>query len=464
MRQSGQRRPAALNAKCSINSLQVLAVLCIDFLENVMNDGSNSDRSKNLSRRSLYKLLVAGAALSIGILGCGGSETAATVEPKYYAAWTGALLDVTTARPSAVPGTAKIFDNQTVRHVLRSSIGGDSVKIKLSNLFGKTAITFSGVRVAKSAGKSAIDVSTDKEVLFGGKGSVTLAPGQEMLSDPIALQVSPLTDLAVSMFFATPTTVATVHALGVQNAFVSAGNVLSAASIVQPIADGTWQSYWGLTAVEVSSTEKTNVVVTFGDSITDGFRSTVDGYKRYPNLLDIRLKAAGQSRTSVVNAGISGNRWLNLGSGPSGNSRFERDVLNVTGVTHTIILLGINDIGNSIPTREPTQAVTVEELTFSLETAISKAKAKGIKVLVATILPYKGAAYYSDSGEVMRVAVNAWIRNNKVIDGVVDFDKIMQSSSDPAVMNPLYDAGDFLHPNDAGYAAMAAAIDLAKLQ
>lgn len=424
-----------------------------------MSDFSIFDKFVNISRRSLYKLLLVGSVLSIGLLGCGGS----TVESKYYASWTGALLDVTTSRPSAVPGTAKIFNNQTVRHVLRSSLGGDSVKIKLSNLFGKSAITFTGVRVANSTGKSTIDVSTDKEVLFEGKGSLTLAPGQEMLSDPIALQVSPLTDLAVSFYFATPTTVATVHALGMQNAFVSAGNVLSAASIVQPI-EGTWQSYWGLTAVEVSSTEKTNVVVTFGDSITDGFRSTVDGNKRYPNILDLRLKAAGESRTSVVNAGISGNRWLNLGSGPSGNSRFERDVLNVSGVTHTVILLGINDIGNSIPAREPTQAVTVEELTFSLETAISKAKAKGIKVLVGTILPYKGAAYYSDSGEVMRVAVNAWIRNNKVIDGVVDFDKIMQNPTDPASMNPLYDTGDYLHPNDAGYAAMAAAIDLTKLK
>ena len=125
-----------------------------------MNDGSNFDRFGKLSRRSLYKLLVVASALSIGLWGCGGN----TVESKYYASWTGALLDVTTARPSAVPGTAKIFDNQTVRHVLRSSIGGDSVKIKLSNLFGKSAITFSGVRVAKSTGKSTIDVSSDKEV------------------------------------------------------------------------------------------------------------------------------------------------------------------------------------------------------------------------------------------------------------------------------------------------------------
>lgn len=424
-----------------------------------MSDFTTLDRFVIKSRRSLSKLLVVGSIFSIGLLGCGGS----TVESKYFASWTGALLDVTTSRPSAVPGTALMFNNQTVRHVLRSSLGGDSVKIKLSNLFGKSAITFTSVRIAKSLSKSTIDVSTDKQVLFEGKEFLTLAPGKEMLSDPVALQVTPLTDLAVSIYYASPTTVATVHALGMQNAFVSGGNVLSESSIVQPI-EGTWQSYWGLTAVEVSSTEKTNVVVTFGDSITDGFGSTIDGNKRYPNLLDLRLKAAGESRTSVVNAGISGNRWLNLGSGPSGNSRFERDVLNVSGVTHTVILLGINDIATSIPAREPTQSVTVEELTFSLEMAISKAKAKGIKVLVGTLLPYKGSANYSDGGEAMRVAVNLWIRNNKFIDGVLDFDKIMQNPIDSNSMNPLYDSGDYLHPNDAGYAAMAAAIDLTKLK
>lgn len=416
----------------------------------------------SLTKRNFVKLVIAGAALTGGLVACGGGGDSRP-ESTFYAAWTGSLLDVTTARPNGIPGAAKIFENQTVRHILRVSVGGETLKIKVSNLFGKAPITFSGVRVAKSAGTSMIDVGSDREVLFGGKGAITLEPGAELLSDVVSLTLAPLTNIAVSMYFDKPTTVQTVHALGMQNAYVSAGNVLSAASITAPIA-GTWQSYWGLTAVETSSFEKTNVVVAFGDSITDGFRSTVDGQKRYPDQLDARLKSAGLTRTSVVNAGISGNRWLNLGAGPSGNSRFERDVINVSGVTHTIILLGINDIGNSIPAREPTQAVTVEELTFSMATVIAKAKAKGIKVFVGTILPFKGAAYFSDSGESTRQAINAWIRGNKVVDGVIDFDKLMQNPADPTSLNPAFDADDHLHPNDAGYAAMAAAIDLAKLQ
>ena len=427
-----------------------------------MKNAFTTHQLGSLTKRNFVKLLIAGAALTGALAGCGGGSDSRP-ESIFYAAWTGSMLDVTTARPNGIPGTAKIFENQTVRHVLRVSLGGDTLKVKVSNLFGKAPITFSGVRVAKSTGTSTIDVGSDREVLFGGKGAITLEPGAELLSDPVGLNLEPLTNIAVSMYFDKPTTVATVHALGVQNAYVSAGNVLSAASITAPVA-GTWQSYWGLTAVETSSVTKTNVVVTFGDSITDGFRSTVDGLKRYPDQLDARLKSAGMTRTGVVNAGISGNRWLNLGSGPSGDSRFERDVVNVTGVTHTIILLGINDIGNTIPAREPTQVVTVEGLTSSMATAIAKAKAKGIKVFVGTILPFKGAAYYSDSGESMRQAVNAWIRSNKVIDGVIDFDKLMQNPADPASLNPAFDADDRLHPNDAGYAAMAAAIDLSKLQ
>lgn len=413
-------------------------------------------------RRSLIKLFVAATALSVGLFGCGGSDNDnGSPESRYYASWTGSMLDATQARASATPPVAAVFNNQTVRHVLRLSLGGDTFRIKVSNLFGKTPITFSGVHVAKSTGGSNIDVSSNVAVTFSNQPTTTLAAGAELLSDPIKLSVTPLSNVAVTMYFAAPTEVATVHALGRQTAYIGAGNQLSAATIPAAAADQR-QSYYGLTAVEAASTEKTKVVVTFGDSITDGFNSTVDAAKRYPNQLDDRLKAAGSTRTSVVNAGISGNRWINDITGPNGNSRFDRDVLNVAGVTHTIILLGVNDIRNSF--RFPNEAVTTDQLITSMAAAVSKAKAKGVKVLVGTILPCKGETFCPASVDAQRQIINAWIRNNRDADGVVDFDRVMQNPDDPAAMNPTYDSGDHLHPNDAGYGAMAAAIDLAKLQ
>lgn len=418
----------------------------------------------SFTRRSFFRSLAAAAVLAAGLWGCGSDDdTGSAAQRRSYASWTGALSDADTTLPGRPTPQVQVFNNQTVRHVLRLSLGGDEVRVKVSNLFGREPVTFSGVRLARSTGQSNIDTTTDRAVTFGnGQGSVTVAAGAETLSDPVALPVTPLSTVAVSLYFASPTSMPTVHALGRQTTYIGAGNQLSAASIPAATADQR-QSYYGVSVVETSSVEPASVVVTFGDSITDGFNSTVDATKRYPNQLDDRLKAAGLTRVGVVNQGISGNRWLNEVSGPSGNSRFDRDVLGVSGVTHTIILLGINDIGFS-EAAAPTQAVTADQIIASMDAAVSKAKARSIKVLLGTLLPYKGAAYYSAAGEAKRQAVNAWIRNNRNIDGVIDFDRVMQSATDPLAMNPAYDSGDHLHPNDAGYGAMAAAIDLARLQ
>jgi lysophospholipase L1-like esterase len=410
-------------------------------------------------RRRFIAALFAAAALATGLNGCGDNDG---LRPgAFYASWTGSLSDATQSLPGATAPAPQAFSNQTVRHVLRLSLGGEAIRIKVSNLFGREPITFSSVHVARSTGASSIDVGTDRPVTFAGQASTTVPAGAEVMSDAIPLAVASLSNIAVSMYFATPTTVATVHALGRQTAYVGVGDQSSAASIP---AAGTsqLQSYYGITVVEALIRDRARVVVTFGDSITDGFNSTVDAAKRYPNQLDDRLKAAGFARTGVVNAGISGNRWLNDVAGPNGNGRFERDVLAVAGVTHTIILLGINDIG--FASIVPAQTVSEEQITTSMAAAITKAKAKRVKVYVATLLPFKGAGYYSTAGEAKRQAVNAFIRTNRDIDGVIDFDKVMQSSTDPLAMNPAYDSGDHLHPNDAGYGAMAAAIDLQKLE
>ena len=411
-------------------------------------------------RRTVIKSFFVATALAAGLLGCGGGNDT-PLESRYYASWTASMLDATQARAGTTPPVAQVFSDQSIRHVLRLSLGGDAFRLKVSNLFGKTPITFSGVQVARSTGGSSIDVSSSRAVTFNGQASVTVAAGTELLSDPVPLAVTPLANMAVTMYFAAPTAVATVHAVGRQTAYIGAGNLLSAATIPAAATEQR-QSYYGLTAVEAASTEKANVVVTFGDSITDGTNSTVDAAKRYPNQLDDRLKATGLIRTGVVNAGISGNRWINDITGPNGNGRFDRDVLNVPGVTHAIILLGVNDLRNSF--RFPAEAVTTDQLIAAMGTAVSKSKAKGLKVLVGTILPCKGEAFCPASVDAQRQVVNTWIRNNRDVDGIVDFDRVIQNPADPTAINPLYDSGDHLHPNDVGYGVMAAAIDLAKLQ
>jgi lysophospholipase L1-like esterase len=394
-----------------------------------------------------------------------GTGTGVTTPPQsaFFASWTAPMLDATNAIPGTASASAQSFNNQSIRQPVRLSLGGDTLRMKVSNLFGKSAVTFSGIHVAKSgAPPNAIDTSTDRVVTFGGQASVTLAPGAEMMSDTVALPTSALSMLAVTMYFASPTTLPTVHSDGRQTTYIVPGDQMSAAAVVAAGAD-LRASYFGLTAIETSSTSGAKVVVAFGDSQTDGFASSFDANKRYPNQLDDRLKAAGLARTGVVNAGISGNRWLNDFAGPSGNSRFDRDVLGVTGATDVIILEGLNDIGFGVDPA-PFQAVSAQQIIDSIAAAVAKAQARGLKAFVGTLLPYRGAGYFSEDGETKRQAVNAWIRANSAgADGVIDFAQVMASAADASVMNPAYDSGDHLHPNDSGYAAMAAAIDLSRL-
>lgn len=441
----------------------------------------------------LLKSLLVAAALALGLSACGGGGgavdagitpspgtpppaattpnpttpgTGTTTSPpaaevRFYASWTAALQDVTAGLPGTTAPAAPSFDNQTIRQVVRLSLGGDTLRIKVSNRFGKTAVTFSGVRVARSNGGSAIEATSDRAVTFGGQASVSLAAGAESISDPVALPVAALSHIAISSYFAAPTPMPTMHISARQTAYVAAGNQLSAPSIAAVGADRR-ESYYGLGAVETSSSDAARVVVAFGDSTTDGFGSAMDADRRYPNLLDDRLKAAQFTRTGVVNAGIGGNRWLHDFAGPSGNSRFERDVLGVAGATHAIVLMGINDIGFGVDPA-PSQEVSAQQIIDSIAAAVSRSKASGIKVLLATLMPYKGAGYFSPAGETKRQTVNAWIRGNPDA-AVVDFDLVMRNPADPAALNPAYDSGDHLHPNDAGYAAMANAVELARLQ
>jgi lysophospholipase L1-like esterase len=406
---------------------------------------------------------VACVALELGLSCLVGVGCSDDPRPAEYAVWTASpqshaeLLPFPDV-PAPVPQT---FSNQTVRQILHVSAGGDELRVQLSNLYGSAPLTIDAVGVAPSTGGGSIDAAAEQRLTFAGAGAVTIPAGQAMWSDYASLALAPETDLAVSLFVGGEAPVGTVHSLGQQTVYVASGDVVSAAAL--PDTSDTRQSYYWLTEVDAVGQARPDVVVAFGDSITDGYNSTVDANTRYPNFLSQRLlDAAGPGKYSVVNAGISGNRVLNDVIGPAGVSRFQRDVLGVSGVTDVIILLGVNDIG--FASFVPEQAVSAQAIIDGLSGLVGDANSFGAPVLLGTLLPFKGAAYYDEAGEAKRQAVNAWIRSNADVLGVIDFDQVMQDSADPLSLSPAYDSGDHLHPNDQGYAAMASAIDAASLE
>lgn len=400
-----------------------------------------------------------------------GLLSAACLPPPWFATWYAApqnyniLFPGTTVPPISV-------SNQSIRQIVHTSHGGNLIRVKLTNFFGTTPVTFGEARVARSIGNGGVDLSTDRRLRFDGASSVTLAPGEERWSDPVNLPVSTHTDLAVSLYVPLNTPVVTTHTIGLQTNYLSTGNQVGAATMGN--ATATSMYYW-LSEIDAStvwspgdatdlSAHPYKVVVAFGDSITDGYGSTPDTNRRWPNDLDNRVQAALQDsgRVSVVNAAIAGNRWIYDGVGPAGVTRFAHDVAGVSGASHVLILLGINDIG--IGELIPQQNVSADQIIAAMQATIAQAKARHIKIYLATITPYNGASYYDAAGELKREAVNAFVRSANGADGVLDFDQVVRDPSNPTTLLPAYDAGDHLHPNDAGYQAMANSIDLGVLE
>jgi lysophospholipase L1-like esterase len=225
-----------------------------------------------------------------------------------------------------------------------------------------------------------------------------------------------------------------------------------------------------VTGLDVMAASDTRVIVAFGDSITEGAgsRDREAVPMRYPDRLAARLRpATGRAgRFAVVNAGISGNRLLADVVGPKGLARFDRDVLWQSGVTHVVILIGINDIGFSLPegSAPAVGLPSADQITMGLQQLIQRARDKGVKVLLGTLLPFRGAGYWSEEKEARRQAVNRWIRGRTDVDAVVDFDAVLRNPGRPDTLSAFYDSGDHLHPGNAGYAAMAGAIDLRELE
>jgi lysophospholipase L1-like esterase len=375
-------------------------------------------------------------------------------KPKWVGTWAASpmLADGRWMRP---------VTNSTLREIVHISNGGAQVRLRFTNEFGIDPLTISNAQVALSAGGSDIKAGTGHAVMFGGAASIRLAPGGVIYSDPVDFAVAPLSDLAVSFFVPSQNLRAeTAHLAAAQDNFIADGDQTAAISLTQPKTAMSWYFFDG---IDVPAVGSARAVVTLGDSITDGTASTRNANRRWPNVLAERLKQEpGMENVAVLDEGIGGNRVLNEQSGPSALSRFDRDVLGQNGVKYLMILEGINDIGRLANTRmmAPEDDITAQNLEHALTQLADRAHEHGIKVYAATLTPYGGAGYWSEKGEQVRKDYNNWIRTSGVFDGVVDFDKITTDPANPDRFNPTYDSGDHLHPNDAGYKAMGAGVDL----
>jgi lysophospholipase L1-like esterase len=361
-----------------------------------------------------------------------------------------------------VPGLANTgFNNQTLRQVVHTSIGGHEVRVRLST-FGSNAVTIGAAHVALHDRGAAIVAGSDRALTFGGSQSITIPPGALVVSDSVNLDVSPLGELAVSIFVPGVTAPATWHFESRQTSYISPTGDFTA-SAVMPVAAMPVAWFW-LASVEVMASKQTGVVVAFGDSLTDGSQSTVDASNRWPDELARRLVAQpGNQTMGVLNQGIAGSRMLHDSLGPNGLSRFDRDVLSQTGVTHVIVQMGNNDIF----TLNPPEEVTVDQIIQGHRQLIERAHAKGLKIYGCTLTPVEGfllpgtpLPVFSPAGEIKRQAVNTWIRTSGSYDAVFDFDQVLRDPNSPSRISALYDSGDHGHPTDAGYKALAAIIDL----
>jgi len=379
--------------------------------------------------------------------------------------------------PRTFPGMPPplTFDDQTIRMVVRPTIDGKKLRVRLSNELGATPLSIGSVHVAIVKQDGEIIPESDHTLTFSGNSSVTIPAGAPMLSDPLVMEVHALEEIAISVFVPKESAPSTFHLLGQHDTYISGqGDFGGATEIPDFKVTKSW--YW-LSEVEFWTTNRTAAIVTLGDSITDGFGAKAQ-YGDWPNQLSERLMAEKSApELSVDNEAIGGNRILHDGAGVSALTRFDRDVLSQPGVEDLIIMEGINDIGwpHMKPRSNPDgtarqnpwkgEMVTSDDLIEGMKQMIERAHEHGIRVFGATMTPYGGnAGSFTDDGEAVRQAVNQWIRTSGMFDGVVDFDAVVRDPAQPDRFRDDLQTGDYLHPNAAGYKAMAAAFDLDALR
>ncbi|WP_259753915.1 SGNH/GDSL hydrolase family protein [Pseudomonas sp. GCEP-101] len=358
-------------------------------------------------------------------------------------------------------GVPPVIGNHTLRQSVKLSLGGQRVRIVLSNAYGSQPVAIGGAAVALAAPAGRLG-GPSRRLTFAGQPTAYIAPGAELLSDPLDLAVPALAELAVSIYLPQPTAIETFHWDGKQRVHGGPGEQLDAARLP---ADGTMQARLFLADVLVENPAPRPVVAVLGDSITDGRGASLDGNQRWPDLLAQRLAARN---VGVINAGISGARLLSDGMGQSALVRFQRDVLAKPGVTAAIVLLGINDIswpGSTFAPNNP--LVQYEDLVAGYRQLIAQAHVRGVRIVGATLLPFERALsgspvehYHAANKEALRQRLNQWIRDSGEFDAVLDLDARLRDPTHPLRLLPAYDSGDHLHPGDAGNRAMAESVDI----
>ena len=368
------------------------------------------------------------------------------------------------------------IEGQTVRERVRVSIGGAQIRIRLSNEYGSAPLLVGAVTVAVPSDPASVKPSSIQTVTFGGQNSVTIPPGAPVLSDPVAFPVNSGAEISISLYFPKRVATPTMHAMALKRTVVSRHGDHSRSETIEGGVES--KSSIGIAAVLVPAQASHRLVVAFGDSVTDGDGSTVEADDNWPSDLVRRLANTREaSKLAVVNEGIAGNRLLSdcfmatVGCfGVSALARFDRDALTLPGVTHVVLLEGINDIGfpganlDGQYLADAADVRTAEELIEAYLQLISRAHSRGVKLIGGTLTPFEGVdvpGYYSESKEATRQAVNKWIRTSGSFDGVIDFDAVLRDPDHPSRLLPRFAFKDRLHPNDTGYQAMADAIDLA---
>ena len=366
------------------------------------------------------------------------------------------------AFPTNIPAT---LQNQTVRQVARISLGGQRIRIVLSNEYGSRPLLIGAAHIALGGTGSAIVAGTDRPITFGGKASAIVPPGAPLVSDPVDLAVAPLASVAVSVFLPGETHATTFHWDGRQTAYLVKGNQVATERIK---TDSTTGARIFLSGIQVEAAAPAGAVVVIGDSITDGNGATIDANARWPDFLASRL---APKDVAVLNAGISGARLLGDRMGVNALARFDRDVLSQAQVKTVIVLLGINDISWPGTAFDPHGIIpSADTLISGYRQLIARAHTRGVRVVGATLTPFEGALpgtpldnYYQPYKDKLRQQINAWIRRSGEFDAVIDFDKLARDPSHPRRLKPEFDSGDHLHPGDRGNKAMADAIDLEAL-